>query len=72
MADKDNDISEIIKPDQGFISHVFNFDNKFGLIKYKILKNKAWATIIVETILIMIFFIKKVLKFNERLIKNNK
>ena len=28
MVDKDEDISEIIKPDQGFVSHVFNFDNK--------------------------------------------
>ena len=42
MADKDEDISEIIKPDQGFISHVFNFDNKSkneltNIIQYSIL-----------------------------------
>lgn len=42
MADKDNDISEIIKPDQGFISHVFNFDNKSknelsNIIQYSVL-----------------------------------
>lgn len=42
MADKDDDISEIIKPDQGFISHVFNFDNKSkneltNIIQYSIL-----------------------------------
>jgi len=42
MADKDEYISEIIKPDQGFISHVFNFDNKSkneltNIIQYSIL-----------------------------------
>jgi len=42
MADKDDDISEIIKPDQGFISHVFNFDNKSknelsNIIQYSVL-----------------------------------
>lgn len=42
MADKDDDILEIIKPDQGFISHVFNFDNKSkneltNIIQYSIL-----------------------------------
>lgn len=42
MADKDEDISEIIKPDQGFISHVFNFDNKSkneltNIIQYSVL-----------------------------------
>tara|TARA_Y100000996_G_C22306909_1_gene554565 strand:+ start:89 stop:709 length:621 start_codon:yes stop_codon:yes gene_type:complete len=42
MADKDDEIAEIIKPDQGFLSHVFNFDNKSkneisNIIQYAIL-----------------------------------